>query len=94
VDCTYSRPYLFQTQNSWTKCHDTVMIGRVHYFVDSANNSTSTSTEYAQQVTYASNHTWVTAGGSDIAAGGSRILTRTDVNEAGTVTYMDGTNTM
>ena len=70
------------------------MIGRVHYFVDSANNKTSTSTDFAQQVTFSQNGTRVTSDVTNILASGSQILTRTDVNAAGTVTYMDGTNTM
>ena len=67
------------------------MLGRVHYFVDSANNKTSTSTDFVQRVTFMKNGTEVTSDASDILAS---VLTRTDVNAAGTVTYMDGTNTM
>ena len=70
------------------------MIGRVHYFVDSANNKTSTSTDYSQRVTFIQNRTEVTSDVSDVLSGGSYVLTRTDVNAAGTVTYIDGTNTM
>lgn len=70
------------------------MLGRVHYFVDSANNKTSTSTDFVQRVTFRKNGTVVTSDASDIISGGSHVLTRTDVNAAGTVTYMDGTNTM
>lgn len=70
------------------------MIGRVHYFVDAANNKTSTSTDFAQQVTFSQNGTRVTSDVTNILASGSQILTRTDVNAAGTVTHMDGTNTM
>ena len=70
------------------------MLGRVHYFVDSANNKTSTSTDFVQRVTFLKNGTKVTSNAGDIISGGSHILTGTDVNAAGTVTYMDGTNTM
>ena len=94
TDCTFDDTYMTQNRNSWTKCPGTVMIGRVHYFVDSANNKTSTSTDYSQRVTFIQNRTEVTSDVSAILSGGSYVLTRTDVNAAGTVTYMDGTNTM
>ena len=45
-------------------------------------------------MTFIQNRTEVTSDVSDILSGGSYVLTRTDVNAAGTVTYMDGTNTM
>jgi hypothetical protein len=94
TDCTFDDTYMTQNRNSWTKCQGTVMLGRVHYFVDSANNKTSTSTDFVQRVTFMKNGTKVTSDASDIISGGSHVLTRTDVNAAGTVTYMDGTNTM
>lgn len=94
TDCTFDDTYMTQNRNSWTKCLGTVMIGRVHYFVDAANNKTSTSTDYSQRVTFIQNRTEVTSDVSNILSGGSNVLTRTDVNAAGTVTYMDGTNTM
>lgn len=71
------------------------MVGRIYYIIDSANNKTITSTSYSQQVTlFNSVGSKVTSDVSDIIAAGSHILTRTDVNAAGTVTYVDGTETM
>jgi hypothetical protein len=91
TDCTYDKSRLSQHHISWTKCQDTVMLGRVHYFVDRVNNKTSTSTDLAHQVTFLSNGSQVTSDASDILAS---ILTRTDVNAAGTVTFTHGTHTM
>jgi hypothetical protein len=91
TNCTYDIGRLTQHHISWTKCRDTVILGRVHYFVDRANNKTSTSTDFAHRVTFLSNGHEVTSDASDILAS---VLTRTDVNAAGTVTYTYGTQTM
>jgi len=90
-NCTYDASRLTQHHVSWTKCQDTVILGRVHYFVDRVSNKTSTSTDLAHQVTFVSNGREVTSDASDILA---NLLTRTDVNAAGTVTYTYGTLTM
>jgi hypothetical protein len=70
------------------------LIGRVHYLIDSANNKTITSTSYAERVEYKLGAAYKVSHGSDLAASGVQILTRTDVDSAGTVTYVDGSDTM
>lgn len=72
----------------------TAIIGRIHYIVDRANNKTITSTSYAEQVTFSTKGYKVTMPVSEIIGNGSQILTRTDVNAQGTVTYVDGTSTV
>jgi hypothetical protein len=80
--------------NSWTKCLGTALIGRVHYLIDSVNNKTVTSTSYAERVEYRLGAAYEVSHGSDLAASGVGILTRKDVNSAGSVTHVDGTDTM
>lgn len=59
--------------------------------VDDNTNITTASTSYLAQVTFTSNGALVTSEVSEIIANGSQILTRTDVNAAGTVTMaVDG----
>lgn len=94
TDCTFTESFMSQQCNSWTKCQGTVMIGRVHYLVNPVDNKTSTSTDYSQRVTFTNNGTRVTSDVTDILSSGPQILTRTDVNAAGTVACADGTNTM
>lgn len=70
----------------------TAVVGQVMLIVDGNTNMTTTSTSYLSQVTFTSNGTIVTSDVTDILANGSHILTRTDVNAAGTVTVaIDGT---
>lgn len=94
MDCTLSETLLTYHRNSWTRCPGVTVVGRVHYIIDSANNKTSTSTSYLKQVTYESDGVEMTTDVSDILANNSPIIARTDVNAAGTVTYLDGTHTM
>lgn len=93
-DCSINMKYITASYHYWTRCEGTAIIGLIHYIVDSANNKTSTSTSYSQQVTIFSGRSWVTSNVSDILATGSHVLIRTDVNAAGTVTYVDHGNTM
>jgi len=94
-DCSFNEDLLTQQRNSWTKCPGTITVGRIHYIVDSANNKTSTSTSYEAQVTFInSNGDLATSSVSDILASGSHIITRADVNAAGTVTHVDEGHTM
>jgi hypothetical protein len=92
--CSLDAYYLSVHHNLWTTCPGIALIGRVHYIIDSANNKAATSTSYSEQVEFRSDYVWVTSHGSDLAASGAPILTRTDVNSDGTVTYIDGTDTM
>lgn len=62
------------------------MVGQIQYIVDEATNKTITTTSYADVVTFTSNGTLMTSAVSDLVANGSKILVRTDVNAAGTVT--------
>jgi hypothetical protein len=64
----------------------TAVVGRIVYIVDNSTNATRTSTSYSAQVTFRASGTLVTSAVSDIVANGSQILTREDVNAAGTVT--------
>lgn len=95
-DCTLDLNYLSSNHHTWSKCQDTLIVGRIHYVVDSGNNKTSTSTSYSEYVTFFEPYprAWVTSAVSDLLVNGSHILTRTDVNEAGTVTHVDGTETV
>jgi len=94
-DCTYDMHYMTMYHLSWTKCPGTAVVGRVYYIVDSLHNKTSTSTSYSSQVTFNPRGTGpVTSNVSDILASGSHIRMRTDVNAAGTVTYVTGTHTL
>jgi len=68
--------------NGWTKCESTHLIGRIHYIGDIANNKTTASTSYATQVVVGT----ATSQVSDILASSGRVITRTDLNAAGTVT--------
>lgn len=94
IDCTFEANRFTAHHNSWTKCLGTALIGRIYYVVDSANNKTVTSTSYAEQATWDSGFGRVSLDVSDVLASGHQVLTRKDVNTAGTVTYMDGTNTL
>jgi hypothetical protein len=89
LNCTMNYIWFKQQRNSWTKCRSIVTIGRVNYLVNAANNMTSTSTSYATQVTFTSYGSKVTSDVRDILANGSHVIARTDVNAAGTVTYVD-----
>lgn len=93
-DCTINLSVMTSNLHSWSKCMGTAIIGRIHYIVDRANNKTITSTSYAEQVTFSTKGYKVTMPVSDIVGNGSQILTRTDVNAQGTVTYVDGTSTV
>jgi hypothetical protein len=68
----------------------TAVVGDVVYIVDNSTNATRTSTRYAAEVTFRASGTLVTSAVSDVAANGSQILTREDVNAAGTVTARVG----
>ena len=94
LDCTFDINAFTEHRNSWTRCPGTVMIGRIHYIVDSVNNKTSTSTSYAAQVTFEADGSKVTSDVRDILANQSNIITRTDVNAAGTVTHVDNGHTV
>lgn len=93
-DCSINYDYVWVSEHSWTKCQGTALIGVIYYIIDSANNKTMTSTSYSQQVTFYDGHDVVTSDVSGILAAGSQILVRTDVNAAGTVTYVDQGNTV
>lgn len=70
----------------------TAVVGQVQLIVDGKTNMTTTTTSYLSQVTFTSNGTILTSDVTDILANGSHILTRADVNAAGTVTVaIDGT---
>jgi hypothetical protein len=92
--CSLDAYYLSVHHNSWAKCPGIALIGRVHHTIDSANNKTITSTSYSEQVELRSDYVWVTSHGSYLAASRAPIITRTDVDSNGTVTYVDGTDTM
>lgn len=80
---------MLSVSNSWTKCLDMVKIGRIHYIVDAANNKTMTSTSFSEQVSFTSKGYSVTLPATDLVANKSRIITRTDVDAHGTVTFVD-----
>lgn len=87
-DCTFqkaqSRQYL------WTKCAGTTYVGIVHVVIDKATNKTITSTSsYKEEYTYfLKDRSYTTALSDLVSNGGALILTRTDVNAAGTVTQV------
>jgi hypothetical protein len=60
--------------------------GSVKHIVDRLRNTTMTTTIYAGKITYYINGTATTAEASDVMKNGSFKYSRTDVNEAGTVT--------
>jgi hypothetical protein len=62
------------------------VVGHIVYIVDNSTNVTTTSTSYSAQVTFVVSGTLIKSAVSDIVANGSQILTREDVNSAGTVT--------
>jgi hypothetical protein len=85
-DCTFTG--VQSREDVWTRCQGTTYVGLVHVVIDKATNQTITSTSnYADQVTYLDKNgrTYIAAL-SDLATSGASILTRTDVNAAGTVT--------
>ena len=91
ANCTFTK--VESNFGQWTRCQTkaTNVVGKVVLIVDDSTNITTTSTSYLDQVTFTSNGTLVTSDVSDILANGSQILTRTDVNAAGTVTVaVDG----
>jgi hypothetical protein len=55
--------------------------------VDRLRNTTTTTTIYAGKITYYVKGQATTAEASDVMNNGSFAYSRTDVNEAGTVTY-------
>jgi hypothetical protein len=85
-NCTFQQ--VVSEYGAWQQCQTmaTVVVGRIVYIVDNNTNATKTSTSYSAQVTFRANGTLVTSAVSDIIANGSQILTRKDVNAAGTVT--------
>lgn len=91
ANCTFTK--IVSNVGQWTRCQTkaTNVVGKVVLIVDDSKNITTTSTSYLDRVTFTSNGTLVTSDVSDILANGSQILTRTDVNAAGTVTVaVDG----
>lgn len=85
-NCTFSK--LITVGGHWQKCQTeaNAVVGQIQYIVDEATNKTITTTSYADVVTFTSNGTLMTSAVSDLVANGSKILVRTDVNAAGTVT--------
>jgi N-acetylmuramoyl-L-alanine amidase CwlA len=87
-DCTFqdgqSRLY------HWTKCAGTTYVGIIHVVIDKATNKTITSTSsYKEEYTYFLKDQTYTAALSDLVSNGrALVLTRTDVNAAGTVTQV------
>jgi hypothetical protein len=87
ADCTFTVPV--EVAGSWTRCDDyngIYIAGQVKHIVDKLKNTTITTTIYAGKITYFFNGTSTTAEASDIMSNGSFAYSRTDVNEAGTVT--------
>lgn len=95
-NCTLRSGPTTMTQKaaSWSKCQGTVIIGRIHFTVDRANNTTITRTSYEAQLTFTSNGSRVTSAATDLIANQSQVLTRTDIDANGTVIYMRGTTTV
>lgn len=92
TNCTFTK--VESNHGNWQKCQTmaTAVVGQVMLIVDGNTNMTTTTTSYLAQVTFTSNGTIVTSDVTDILANGSHVLTRTDVNAAGTVTVaIDGT---
>jgi hypothetical protein len=85
-DCTFTG--VQSREDVWTRCQGTTYVGLVHVVIDKATNKTITSTSnYKDQVTYLDkNGRTSIAALIDLASNGASILTRTDVNAAGTVT--------
>lgn len=87
ANCTFTLPA--QNSGSWKRCEGVDAIyfaGHVNLVVDRLKNTTMTTTVYAGKVTYTINGTATTAEASDVMNNGSFVYSRTDVNEAGTVT--------
>jgi hypothetical protein len=87
ANCTFTVPV--QNAGSWSRCaaeNAIYFAGQVKHVVDRLNNKTMTTTIYAGKVTYTINGTATTAEASDVMNNGSFMYSRTDVNEAGTVT--------
>jgi hypothetical protein len=63
--------------------------GQVKHVVDRLSNTTMTTTIYAGKITYYIGGEATTAEASDVMNNGSFKYSRTDVNEAGTVTAPD-----
>jgi hypothetical protein len=87
-DCTFQEAQ--SRQYHWTKCAGTTYVGVIHVVIDKATNKTITSTSsYKEEYTYFLKDQTYTAALSDLVSnGGALVLTRTDVNAAGTVTQV------
>ena len=88
ANCTFTQPNY--KSGSWKRCadHDAIYFaGQVKHIVDRLKNKTLTTTIYSGMITYTVNGTATTAEASDVMSNGSFKYSRTDVNEAGTVTY-------
>ena len=87
ANCNFTLP--IENSGRWKRCvaqDEIYFAGHVKYIVDRLRNKTMTTTIYAGKVTYTINNTAITAEASDVMANGSFKYSRTDVNEAGTVT--------
>ncbi|KAM0717838.1 hypothetical protein Q7P37_006170 [Cladosporium fusiforme] len=89
-NCTFTVPST--RWGEWARCQPATtalaVIGRIHHIVDTDTNLTTISTSYAAQATFEYNGKMVTSAVSDIVAERSKIMNRTDVNAAGTVTAL------